>query len=167
MSNQNPYAAPRASLGDYVGTTETAQLAGRGQRLGARILDQFIYLVAVSPGFVLALEMGSEALSTSAIGAAALAGVLFVAVLGINLRMLAERGQTIGNRVVGVRIVRLDGGDMSLGRIIGLRIIPVSLLSLIPMIGGIAGLADSPFIFRDDRRCIHDLFAESKVVLVP
>lgn len=170
MRSQNPYAAPQASLGDHVDPNMPEALAGRGQRLGARVLDQFIYAVAISPGFVLVLETLDGSLtdvSTGAVAATVIAAILFVTVLGINLRLLSERGQTIGKRAIGVRIVSLDGSGISLGRIIGLRVVPIFVLGLIPMIGGLVGLSDSLFIFRDDRRCIHDLIAESKVVLAP
>ncbi|MCO4768597.1 MAG: RDD family protein [Deltaproteobacteria bacterium] len=168
MSENNPYASPQAALSDGFGEERIELPADRGTRLGARMIDQFIYLLAVSPAFVLVLELdGGGEMSTAAISAGALAGVLALAVLAVNLNMLNQRGQTIGKRILGVRIVRMDGSDISLGRIIGLRVLPIQLLGLIPGVGGIFGLADSLFIFRDDRRCLHDLLADSKVIQAP
>ena len=45
-----------------------------------------------------------------------------------------------------------------------LRLVPIHLISQVPFAGGFVGLADSLFIFRQDKRCIHDLIAGTKVV---
>jgi uncharacterized RDD family membrane protein YckC len=44
------------------------------------------------------------------------------------------------------------------------RSLPITLFSLIPVIGGLLGLANIGFIFRKDRRCLHDIIAGTKVV---
>ncbi len=62
-------------------------------------------------------------------------------------------------RIVSVR----DGRLLSFGRLIGLRYLPVWLVSVIPVIQ-LFGMIDALFIFRRDRRCVHDLIAGTKVV---
>ncbi len=45
-----------------------------------------------------------------------------------------------------------------------LRAIVNGMIGMVPYVGGIYGLIDSLFIFREDRRCVHDLIAGTKVV---
>ena len=45
-----------------------------------------------------------------------------------------------------------------------MRYFPLAVIAQIPFAGGIFSLIDCLFIFREDRRCIHDLIAGTKVV---
>ena len=42
----------------------------------------------------------------------------------------------------------------------------MTLIGIFPAIGGIIQLVDILFIFRDDRKCIHDLIAGTVVISV-
>jgi uncharacterized RDD family membrane protein YckC len=86
------------------------------------------------------------------------------AFLAINGWLLATRGQTIGKMLLGLRIVRSDGSAASAGKVIGLRYGLCWLLAFIPLVGGLFGLIDALMIFRADRRCLHDLIADTIVV---
>ena len=55
---------------------------------------------------------------------------------------------------------------MDLGRIICLREGLMALLERIPLLGIRIELVDVLFIFRNDRRCLHDLLADTRVVRV-
>ena len=57
-----------------------------------------------------------------------------------------------------------DGQIISLGKVFGLRYVPIQIASVIPAIGNILPLLDVLFIFREDRRCLHDFIAGTKVV---
>jgi uncharacterized RDD family membrane protein YckC len=164
----NPYQAPSADVAGQPAPDDlfAAPLASRGSRLGAHILDNVFLMGAFLPGLVpLAfLSPGSEN-----IGPLIAALVVFLAalgtLLGINLRLLGKYGQTLGKKVLGVRIVRLDGDRASLGRLLLLRMFVPWLLAAIPFLGYVFSLLDALFIFRDDRRCIHDHLADTKVIL--
>ena len=80
--------------------------------------------------------------------------------------LLMKHGQTVGKWLTGIRIADLDGGIPSFGRVVGLRYLPTSVASVIPVVGSIYPLVDVLFIFRSDRRCIHDLLAGTQVVKV-
>ncbi|HIB35817.1 MAG TPA: hypothetical protein EYO26_05415, partial [Dehalococcoidia bacterium] len=41
----------------------------------------------------------------------------------------------------------------------------MGLIGIFPMIGGIIQLVDVMFIFRNDRKCIHDLIAGTVVII--
>jgi uncharacterized RDD family membrane protein YckC len=75
-------------------------------------------------------------------------------------------GQTIGKKIVGIRIVDLDNNVPALAKILGLRYLPTRAAALIPIMGSIYSLVDALFIFFPNRRCLHDLIAGTKVVKV-
>lgn len=154
-----------------------APLAGRGERLLAQLLDNVIFLALALPGGIMIalaaaragfrFAMGLENLATVAgIGA----GVAVLAFAGIilaivQLWMLITRGQTLGKRIMEIRIVRLDDeSNPGFVHVFLLRAIVPGILGAIPMVGWGFTLTDIFFIFRADRRCLHDLIAHTKVV---
>ncbi|MDN3681796.1 RDD family protein [Vibrio tapetis subsp. quintayensis] len=74
--------------------------------------------------------------------------------------LLHKYGQTIGKNVFEISIVGMDNQPMGLKEIMLKRWCPTLLMGLIPFLG----LIDILFIFRSDRRCLHDLVAKSKVI---
>ena len=79
--------------------------------------------------------------------------------------LLFTRGQTIGKRVVGIRIARYaDGGLPPFWPLIAKRYAPIWVVGQIPVIGPYLTLIDALFIFRSDKRCLHDLLAGTLVV---
>ena len=89
-----------------------------------------------------------------------------VAFVALNGYLLATSGQSIGKRIVGTRIVSVhDGKILPFGKVIGLRYLPFWVIAQVPFIGQvITGLVDPLFIFRGDKRCLHDLVAGTKVI---
>lgn len=169
MTQQNPYAAPVANIVDPSSFRDADDqlLAERVPRLGARLIDGFLAMVCASPAFFLIFDLEeSGELTTMGAVAGGIAGAALLGLVVVNLVMLASRGQTIGKRAVGVAIVRTDGSPAELWRILLVRMLPLQVVQLVPLLGPIVGLVDPLFIFRDDRRCIHDLIADTKVVQV-
>ncbi|GAA0702243.1 hypothetical protein GCM10009429_32290 [Dyella marensis] len=161
---QNYYAAPQSAVADVGGYSQQdleSRKATRGQRLGAALLDGLI----VGVGAVL-VGIGGAAASKGEGGIVAVAVGLLI-ILGIfvvNCVLLHQNAQTIGKKVLGIKIVRSNGDRIGLGRIIGMRIIPISLLGAIPYLGGFISLADSLVIFGAERRCLHDMIADTIVI---
>ncbi|MBI2313690.1 MAG: RDD family protein [Betaproteobacteria bacterium] len=157
----NPYQAP-ASHVDDVTESGAIELAARGTRLRAFVIDGLLGVIAGGlTGF------GAAALSDQATGAAILlgAGILLLIVLVIaNLVLLYTRGQTIGKRVLGIRIVRPDGERAGFARLFFLRYLIPGAIQGIDYVGGVFFLVDSLFIFREPRRCIHDYLADTIVI---
>ena len=85
----------------------------------------------------------------------------FVAILVFQMYLLSKDGQTIGKKVMDTRIVKVDTGENG-GFVTNVlvRTILNGLIGIIPLYG----LIDILFIFRGDKRCIHDLIAGTKVV---
>jgi len=164
----DPYAPPSAQVAAPVYSTGAqAPLADRASRFGAQLLNGLTLIpgaifIAMSGAFT---ENETAAMSTVGIVCVVLGVIYFLTLLVITLRLLGRQGQSLGKKWAKVRIVRTDGSPASLGRLVGLRYIVNAIPSAIPMVGGIYGLVDILFVFRGDRRCIHDMIADTKVVV--
>jgi uncharacterized RDD family membrane protein YckC len=164
MNEENRYAPPAAPVGD-VGEA-SPELASLGLRLGGAVLDGLILVVIAVPlifAFGL-IDVSAPREPTFADGVISTLISLVVFVV-LNGYLLSKHGQTIGKRLVGTRIVSVaDGSILPLQKIIVLRYLLISLFSIVPYVGNVVGLVNVLFIFRDDRRCLHDLIAGTKVV---
>ena len=78
--------------------------------------------------------------------------------------MLSNYGQTVGKKVLDIKIVGMDGNKLEFLPLIGLRYAPLWIASYVPVVGGILAIVNILFIFRKDRRCIHDHIAGTQVV---
>lgn len=97
----------------------------------------------------------------------ALLGLATFSLLLVQIIMVSMRGQTIGKRLLGIRIVRnRDGSNPGFVRAWLLRSLVVGLIGALPMVGSVFTIVNYCFIFRADRRCLHDLIADTKVVKV-
>ena len=166
----NPYAAPQANV--VPAFAADVQLASLGKRLGAAILDGLLALVllGVPYGFLMmelnGLEKNpsSEFSSTAMIATVALI-IGFLVLLVINIVLLTTRGQTPGKMLLGIRIVtHPDGQKPGFVKACLLRAFVNGLIGGIPCLGFIYSIVDICFIFREDRRCIHDLIAGTHVI---
>lgn len=165
MENGNPYQPPKAALLDETNTV-AIELAGRGQRLAAAIIDTLIQLLFIVPvmygaGYFELMQRGQEPSLFLAIGVTAVGFVLFAVVHGY---LLKTNGQTIGKKLLGIRITDMNNTVPSLGRLLGLRYLPLTAISVIPVVGQFLPFIDALFIFKADRRCIHDHIAGTKVI---
>lgn len=168
MSEQNIYQAPQSEVTDD--TAGVSQLASRWARLGAAILDGFLIAIVTIP-ILMALGIFETAIASAQSGEAmSLQYTLMSAVMGIaaffllNGYLLAKKGQTVGKKLVNIRITDMDGSQVSFGKLIGLRYVPFWGVGYIPIIGSILALVNVLFIFRSDKRCVHDLIAGTQVI---
>ena len=168
----NPFAPPRAAVDDGYTPEDSMVTAGRGARFGAMILDVLPYGAI---GIVAAIAMPAYVAYTrshggSTDGSAGLAVVGGLAGLGLLAFMIYSAslvylyGQTFGKKLMGIRVVRMDGSRVAFSRFFFLRYLPVALLSSIPVVGSIVALVDCVLIFRDSSRCLHDDIADTQVV---
>ena len=89
----------------------------------------------------------------------------FAIMVAVQGYPLAQAGQTWGKKLLKLKIVNLDGSQPDFLRLIGLRYGSGALISLIPVVGSFYGFVDALFIFREDKRCIHDHIAGTRVVV--
>jgi len=148
---------------------ESFILASPGIRLAAQILDGLIYLFLMIPIFIgLALFSEKKEQDTAmAMGLVSMGVLLIVVLFIVQGVFLSSQGQTLGKKMMSVRIVNYDdSGNPGFGRAFLLSYFANTLLTMIPWLGWIYSMVDILFIFRGDRRCIHDLMAMTKVVEV-
>lgn len=161
----NPYAPPKAFVQDVADQNAAAELAGRGTRLGAYLLEALIGVVVAMPilfsGLIdyktaqLTPENVPMAMWIFTVGAS-------IAIFVLTLVWLYKYGQTIGKRILGIKIVRSDRSRAGLARIIFLRYIVAALPGVI--LSGLWNLIDALFIFGEKRQCVHDKIADTIVV---
>jgi uncharacterized RDD family membrane protein YckC len=159
-------------------------LAERGTRLLAASIDELILLALCMPmvfgavSTVMELAAGGtdlESFDTSVVLHAMLTGpgmvVTVVALIAwclITVWLVATNGQSIGKRLVGIKVIRTDGSRASLARIFWLRNVVNTLPTFLPYIGLAYELIIDPvFIFQDSRQCLHDKIADTIVVRCP
>jgi len=82
----------------------------------------------------------------------------------LNGYILFTRGQTIGKVLMSTRIVNLSGNIPSFGKLVVLRYLIPGFAMEIPCIGTVFWLIDCLFIFGQERRCVHDYIAGTKVI---
>ena len=160
----NPYAPPQAIVEDIVDPFEKVVLADRGTRLGAAILDGFIFAGLVYLPLMVTLGLNSAAgengSDTIVLIGSALAMMGFVVWIGLTIRYVLRNGQSIAKKITGIKVVRCDGSPVNLGRIFWRRNVANGILSIIPLYG----LIEILFIFSESRQCIHDKLADTIVV---
>jgi uncharacterized RDD family membrane protein YckC len=168
MNEDNRYAPPRATVSDTAPEDGERELAGRGTRLGAAIIDGIILGLIIWP-YAMTTDYWTRA-TQGQIEMSDLLQLSLVSLIGflvLHGYLLHKHGQTIGKRLLGIRIVSAsDGQIVSLGTIFGLRYVPIQIAGIVPVIGNVLPLLDVLFIFREDRRCLHDFIAGTKVVKV-
>jgi uncharacterized RDD family membrane protein YckC len=167
-STPNPYSAPQGELKDM--SIQTGNLASLGSRFGAAFIDGIIMMIVAMVPLILFFGGWS-----AYVVKAAAAGVMFkvsLAIFGflvyvvVNSYFLAANGQTVGKKLVGIKIVRTDGSTPPLPHILLRRQGPISLIQMIPFVGPLLGLIDVVMIFRGSRQCVHDQIADTCVINV-
>jgi uncharacterized RDD family membrane protein YckC len=169
----NQYAPPKSAVAD-IGDEGTSQLASRSARLGAIIVDSLLGFVAFIPAYAThwatILQQARGNPLGVWIGLAKTGGWFYVGllvalvVLAIDLTLLARNGQTIGKKLLGIKVVRVDGSPVTLFRVFFLRYVCNTLITLIPLFGSLYSLVDCLMIFGEKRRMAHDYIADTIVI---
>jgi uncharacterized RDD family membrane protein YckC len=155
-------------------------LAERGARLLAATIDELILLAVALPMIIgampamTALIAGGadlESIGTSDVLHAMIAGpgaiitvLALIAWCVITGWLVATNGQSIGKRLVGIKVVRTDGSRASFARIFLLRNVVNGLPNLLPYVGWLYQLVDPLLIYQESRQCLHDKIADTMVV---
>jgi uncharacterized RDD family membrane protein YckC len=165
-----------------------ADLAERGTRLLAATIDELILLAlalpmifGAVPAVVTALTQSHEPsldqaesftdmpdlqqlLSAFFSGPGFMISIVAsIAWCVVTLWLVAANGQSIGKRMVGIKVVRTDGSKASLARIVLLRNVVNGLPLLLPY-GWLYQLIDPLLIYQPSRQCAHDRLADTIVV---
>jgi uncharacterized RDD family membrane protein YckC len=165
--SSNPYAVGTAPT--QGGFAPNFRLADLGKRFLGALIDGLVGLVFVGPGYAM-MTVGGALSGENNMNALVVIGILLVAVgglalLGLQIYLLATRSQTIGKYLMKTQIVDVNTGrPADFVHAFLLRMLVNGIISGVPCIGGVYALVDICFIFREDRRCIHDLLASTCVV---
>lgn len=155
----NPYAPPQQpAYGSYGASTDMHVLADRGTRLGARLIDQGLLIGCL---LIMAPFLASNNEGVIAAGV----GLALVAALGLGIYqwvLIAQSGQSLGKKWTGIKIVKVDGSDVDFMSGVILR---NWVIGAINAVVGIVGIVDVLMIFAEDRRCLHDHIAGTKVIV--
>lgn len=162
MRDENVYAPPSSNLE----LPDVDNLATRWTRLWGALIDGIIASIIMFP-IMFKTGYWENALA----GNVALLDTLLLGVVGFILFMvlhgylLLKHGQTIGKKLVGTRIVSINSNEiLPLWKVLFVRYLPISIAANIPVIGQFLAIIDVLFIFRKNKRCVHDLIAGTKVV---
>jgi uncharacterized RDD family membrane protein YckC len=164
-----------------------ADPAGRGTRLTAATLDGLLISVPLLPLLAAGIYYGvrtqleaaragmDENLAqapfvgpselTVLLGGAAAIG--FLGAMGIAIYqwlLISRTGQSLGKKWTGIRIEKIDGSRVTFGTGVVLRNWVPKVMGAVPYLGMLFHLIDCLFIFREDRRCVHDHIAGTRVV---
>jgi uncharacterized RDD family membrane protein YckC len=168
----DPFAPPASNLDPRLGAGGESSLASRGARFGGAFLDGLIAVPFIIIGVVVAGKMGGG-MATLAKPSPFNTLIFFLCGLPLNLfqwYLVVTKGQTLGKRIVKTKILKIDGSNVDFVSGVVLRYWVVMTLSLVcnlinlAAVGGLFGLVDALFVFRSDRRTVHDLIAGTKVV---
>jgi uncharacterized RDD family membrane protein YckC len=167
MDEQNPYRGPDAAVAEIAGSDE---LAGRGARLGAWIIDFIILVIIMLPIMYMGgyFSMVRQVMATGqqpGLSTGLMWNLISLVVFAVvQFFPLNASGQTWGKKLLKIRIVDLQGQKPDMTKLMGLRYLLVYVISCIPFVGFVIYIANVLMIFRNDRRCGHDLVAGTRVV---
>lgn len=165
-SDLNPYQPPQMYTVPVSQASAHPELASRMARLGAHLIDVVISMAITVP---IAFATGyfervmKQQVTIQEILLQLMIG--FGAYLIVHGYLLATQGQTVGKMLVGVRIVDYtDGEIIPIGRQLLMRDLIMTVIAMIPFVGGLISLVGICLIFGAEQRCLHDLLAGTKVV---
>jgi len=164
VNDNNP--TPDFDLPPPVPSPHIDNTASLGKRFAATCIDISIMMVCLVPivqsmGLVELVEKQQAIPVDAQIKLIIFQLMMFFVLHGF---LLQQYGQTIGKRIIGIAIVTLDNQKPAFLPLILQRYVSQWLMGMVPVLGVLLRLADILFVFRDDRRCIHDWIAKTKVI---
>jgi uncharacterized RDD family membrane protein YckC len=182
------YSPPGSDVnaGARAGGAPGVVLAGRGTRLTAATLDGLLVsvplvpLLAVGIYYVVRARMevaragaddslagpssfGSSELTVLLVGAAAIGFLGAIGIVIYQWILISRTGQSLGKKWTGIRIEKIDGIPVTFGTGVVLRNWVPKIMGAVPYLGMLFHLVDCIYIFREDRRCLHDHIAGTRV----
>ena len=140
---------------------ENASLLGR---LLAALIDGLVISVCVAP-IAWLLSGIITGTATAFIYSALIAISAIVIFAFLNGKLLVTQGQTLGKKLMGIKIVTTAGTPPLVKPHLLKRYACYLLAGQVPVIGPLFSLINILFVFAPERRCVHDLFADTRVVV--
>jgi len=175
-TDPNPFEPPKSNIegeGDPAMVPgQRLELVSRWRRLWSALIDGLLFSLSALPAIVagdrpfkIEVAVGKSPLQlgdTSTVGL--ISSAAFLLLLVVQSYFVHTRGQSLGKQACGARIVGIDGQRAPFVRAVMVRTWVPLLLPMLPSVGGLLALVDVLFVFRRDRRCLHDLVAGTRVV---
>lgn len=137
-------------------------LAAIKSRIFAGLIDLLIAVIALFLAKFILVNSGSHVLTILGIFVAV---AIVLGVMVYQAVLLSSAGQTIGKKMMRIRVVAFsDGSNPGFIKAVLMRWWLPSLVYPIPYLGWTFWLADGLLVFKEDRRCLHDLMAGTKVI---
>jgi len=134
-------------------------LASIGKRWAALIIDRFLFV-----GAALMLVLGVVIVTPDKPDDPRILGIMFAVIAAVagyvtyDALMVSRSGQTLGKRWLKIRVVRADGEPVRTGQAWGramTRLVAIHVLALVNY---------GPALFTQEKTCVHDLLAGTRVV---
>lgn len=160
MEIVNAYTPPESNLGKSL--NKEVNLASLSNRLLASLIDGVLHIIVwFSIFYFYKLNVGNLTEIPALFSTAVITIVGFGIFVLMHGYLLIKNGQTIGKLALGIRIVsNRTNAVLPIWRVVLFRYLPITVFNLVPVLT----IIDILFIFRQDRRCIHDFLAGTKVV---
>lgn len=170
----NPYQTPKTFEPIGQCRIHDGELASRWKRFAGNLIDSFLVALAALPFYAGLLftymyinpEYVDQPVTVmSELVETAVFFVWFaVMFIVINGYLLANRGQTVGKMLLKTKIVSDEGKLVPLSSLLLKRYVWVWIMQLIPIVGRLGNLINALAIFRENKKCIHDDIAGTKVI---
>ena len=151
--------------------TYEVEAATRLSRLGAVLVDGLVGFAPLGAILLMLPMLMLRGGTSTLLILLALAALVAVAVLITQIVLVARHGQTIGKKVLGIRMITSDGDIPSVWRVFFLRWLPFVVVAAVVEyvvkvrgLGNIVHVVDALLIFQPNRRCLHDLLAGTHVI---
>jgi uncharacterized RDD family membrane protein YckC len=161
----NPFAASLTESSPWADPDDLNLLkADLGARFIGRFIDNFLSMLPFAFMF-LGVPLTDDPMAVFLIGTFGFFGGLLLCYVP-SWYFIATQGQSLGKMAVGTRIVRTDGSPVDFVRGVIIRDWVVGAANIFLSLFGLSflGLIDAVFIFGNERKCGHDMLADTIVV---
>ncbi len=146
--------------------TDESRLASRWNRLWASLIDALTIIPITIPlmyftGGFDGISEGIEPSLSYTLIMSLIATVIFLIIHG---KFLIRDGQTLGKKVLNIKVVTIAGQYADI-KVLGKRYGFYWVVSQIPVIGPIINMVNILFIFSKSKRCLHDHVGGTKVII--
>jgi len=144
------------------------KLATKSSRFTATLVDSIIVMLIAGPiifftGYFDNLSQDAP-MQTTLLQDLIATFIVILVYSALNWKLLNKDGQTIGKRLVGIKIIMLESDKITALDILLKRYAPFIIIQMIPLIGPFLAFADVLTIFTKQRRCLHDYIAKTTVI---
>jgi uncharacterized RDD family membrane protein YckC len=139
------------------------QYAGVGARFGALFIDGLVTNAIMIPLFVImgviiaAVKPDSNSAFMPVL-VVVFYGLFFAAIIGYHGFMLQFKGQTLGKMAMKIKVVTPDGGKITAGQ--------AWIRTFVWMFLAGCLIDYIPVLFNDEKMCVHDMVAKTRVVKI-